>query len=336
MSKQTIVINLFAGPGAGKTTCAWEIASELKKRGYEAEYVSEYAKEFVWDNNMEMLDGSLKHQQMLYDEQLHRITRLLGKVDFIVTDSPTLLSAQYLKEPNEEFENKMIEDFKKNQNFNLFINRGKTYQQAGRLQNLQESRAIDNKIKQFLKDNKIYFGTYYHHTIDIVIDNIIKNFHKVNDKANKEIDNKQEKVVTEFSILQIPSEKREFLFKDIAMLENGIDDVDANNYTSVFSSHFDKIIDLNNREQVSDALEELFLKYNDCEDLNYKGRSLSVSDVVVLKSNTSEKAYYCNNFGWNTLPDKFVTDWNNKNNDINISDEHSENNQTKDEIDFEY
>ena len=336
MSKQTIVINLFAGPGAGKTTCAWEIASELKKRGYEAEYVSEYAKEFVWDNNMEMLDGSLKHQQMLYDEQLHRITRLLGKVDFIVTDSPTLLSAQYLKEPNEEFENKMIEDFKKNKNFNLFINRGKTYQQAGRLQNLQESRAIDNKIKQFLKDNKIYFGTYYHHTIDIVIDNIIKNFHKVNDKANKEIDNKQEKVVTEFSILQIPSEKREFLFKDIAMLENGIDDVDANNYTSVFSSHFDKIIDLNNREQVSDALEELFLKYNDCEDLNYKGRSLSVSDVVVLKSNTSEKAYYCNNFGWNTLPDKFVTDWNNKNNDINISDEHSENNQTKDEIDFEY
>ena len=336
MAKQTIVVNLFAGPGAGKTTCAWEIASELKKRGYEAEYVSEYAKEFVWDNNMEMLDGSLKHQQMLYNEQLHRITRLLGKVDFIVTDSPTLLSAQYLKEPNEEFENKMIDDFKKNQNFNLFINRGKTYQQAGRLQNLQESRAIDNKIKQFLKDNNIYFGTYYHHTIDVVIDNIIKNFHKVNDKANKEIDNKQEKVVTEFSILQIPSEKREFLFKDIAMLENGIDDVDANNYTSVFSSHFDKIIDLNDREQVSDALEELFLKYNDCEDPNYKGRSLSVSDVVVLKSNTSEKAYYCNNFGWNTLPDKFVTDWNNKNNDINISDEHSKNDQTKDEIDFEY
>ena len=112
MAKQSIVVNLFAGPGAGKTTCAWEIASELKKRGYEAEYVSEYAKEFVWDNNMEMLDGSLKHQQMLYNEQLHRITRLLGKVDFIVTDSPTLLSAQYLKEPNEEFKNKIIESLK--------------------------------------------------------------------------------------------------------------------------------------------------------------------------------------------------------------------------------
>lgn len=37
MNKNTIVVNLFAGPGAGKTTCAWEIASELKKRGIETE-----------------------------------------------------------------------------------------------------------------------------------------------------------------------------------------------------------------------------------------------------------------------------------------------------------
>ena len=29
-TKNTIIVNLFAGPGAGKTTCAWEIASELK------------------------------------------------------------------------------------------------------------------------------------------------------------------------------------------------------------------------------------------------------------------------------------------------------------------
>ena len=26
--KKTVVVNLFAGPGAGKTTCAWAIASE--------------------------------------------------------------------------------------------------------------------------------------------------------------------------------------------------------------------------------------------------------------------------------------------------------------------
>ena len=42
MEKTTVVVNLLAGPGAGKTTCAWAIASELKKRGIETEYVSEY------------------------------------------------------------------------------------------------------------------------------------------------------------------------------------------------------------------------------------------------------------------------------------------------------
>lgn len=180
MDKRTIIVNLFAGPGAGKTTCAWEIASELKKRNIETEYVSEYAKEFVWDNKLEILDGSLKNQQMLYNEQSKRINRLLGKVDVIVTDSPTILATMYLKEPNKTFEKAVIKDFKENQNFNLFINRGKDFQQSGRIQNLQESKAIDNKIKQLLKSNNIYFGTYNHKTIDVLVNNIIKNIETVN------------------------------------------------------------------------------------------------------------------------------------------------------------
>ena len=67
--KNTIIVNLFAGPGAGKTTCAWEIASELKKRNIQAEYVPEYAKELVWDEKRELLDGSLKNQRKLFQEQ---------------------------------------------------------------------------------------------------------------------------------------------------------------------------------------------------------------------------------------------------------------------------
>lgn len=30
--RNTLIVNCFAGPGAGKTTCAWEIAAELKKK----------------------------------------------------------------------------------------------------------------------------------------------------------------------------------------------------------------------------------------------------------------------------------------------------------------
>ena len=170
--KQTVVVNCFAGPGAGKTTCAWEIASELKKRGIEAEYVGEYAKELVWDGNTELLDGSLKSQQQLYDIQNHRVQRLIGKVDVVVTDSPAILGAMYLKQPNAEFERSIISDFNKQHNFNLFINRGVTFQQTGRIHNLEESKAIDNKIKEFLDRNEIYYGTYKHSTINKVVENI--------------------------------------------------------------------------------------------------------------------------------------------------------------------
>lgn len=223
MSKKTIIVNLFAGAGAGKTTCAWEIASELKKRGIETEYVSEYAKELVWDNNMEMLDGSLEHQQILYHEQKRRIDRLIGKVDVVVTDSPTLLSIMYLKEPNKDFEVKAIEEYKQNQNFNLFINRGKEYQQAGRIHSLQESKAVDNKIKQFLKSNNIYFGTYYHSTVNVLVDNIVKNLNNVQSEKSHSHKSKTNKI----DAVDLDNIKREFLTSAEKYMRSDGKDFDA-------------------------------------------------------------------------------------------------------------
>lgn len=96
---RTLVVNLFAGPSAGKTTCAWEIASELKKRDIVTEYVPEYAKELVWDENYE----ALANQEAIFEEQAHRINRLIGKVDVIVTDSPVLFSEIYGHNNSKEF-----------------------------------------------------------------------------------------------------------------------------------------------------------------------------------------------------------------------------------------
>ena len=46
--KNTIVINAFAGQGAGKTTSCLEVAEKLKKQGFVTEYVQEYAKELIY------------------------------------------------------------------------------------------------------------------------------------------------------------------------------------------------------------------------------------------------------------------------------------------------
>ena len=174
-TKKTLVVNLFAGPGAGKTTCAWEIASELKKCGFEAEYVSEYAKEFVWDNKFEMLDGSVENQKIIFTEQSRRVNRLIGRVDVIVTDSPTLLSALYTNSYSEKFEKQILKDFTNNkENFNIFIERGHTFQQTGRIHNLAQSCEIDRNIKRFLSNNNICYESYNHNTIRNAVNSILK------------------------------------------------------------------------------------------------------------------------------------------------------------------
>lgn len=93
----TKIVNAFAGPGAGKTTACLEIVSQLKMRGKSAEYVPEYAKELVWDERTQLLDGSLMNQLTILCEQYKRIKRLFHKVDYIVTDSPLWLNLLYYR-----------------------------------------------------------------------------------------------------------------------------------------------------------------------------------------------------------------------------------------------
>ena len=172
-SKETLLVNFFAGPGAGKTTCAWEVAAELKKTGVVAEYVPEYAKELVWDDNLALLDGSFASQTALFREQKRRIDRLIGKVDVIVTDSPLLLQVAYIKEQKAEFEALAASAHDEYNNFNLFINRGKSFEKEGRIHDLKASQAVDASVKDILHRNEAYFGNYYHQTVPVVGQNIL-------------------------------------------------------------------------------------------------------------------------------------------------------------------
>lgn len=173
--KNTIVINAFAGPGAGKTTSCLEVAEKLKKQGFVTEYVQEYAKELVYDNNLTMLDGHYEHQFAILNEQMKRINRLYGKVDFIVTDSPILLNNTYLNEDkNTEVYSSYSDSVNKlyglYNNFNYFVERDTSaFEKEGRIHNLEQSIAIDNELKNMLHDNKIDFDVYTHATIDNIV-----------------------------------------------------------------------------------------------------------------------------------------------------------------------
>ena len=53
----------------------------------------------------------------------------------------------------------------------------------------------------------------------------------------------------------------------------------------------------------SDTLEKLFQRFNIDIQQDFKGHSLSVSDIVVISGKGEEKAYYCDSVGFKEVPE---------------------------------
>lgn len=183
----TLIINLFAGPGAGKSTGACHIFSRLKQMGIDCEYISEFAKEKVWEHNKEVL----KCQFYISGKQAYKISRVNGKVDVIITDSPILLGAMYDGGGNPHLRDAILDEFNKYNNINFFITRVKGYNPNGRVQTEEEAIDLDKKIKDFLIETNQDFievdgddGGY-----EQVIDCILK-------RLGREVKNAGDEVIT--------------------------------------------------------------------------------------------------------------------------------------------
>ena len=151
------VVNLYGGPGAGKSTAALQLVAELKKRGINADYVSEYAKELVYIKNFSKLDGSIQNQREIFHEQKSRLDLTLQGVDIAVTDAPLLLNAIYLKDKSDSYTQNVLKQYNKYNNFNILIERDFSvgFESEGRIHNLEESIEKDAEIASMLYENKI-------------------------------------------------------------------------------------------------------------------------------------------------------------------------------------
>lgn len=150
-----IVINLFAGPGVGKSTTAARIFAELKLMGVNCEMALEFAKDKVWEESFKTMDDQI----YIFGKQFHKIWRLKDKVDVIITDSPLPISIVYDKENSKAFHELIMEQFNKFNNFNFLIERGTDYQEAGRVQTEEEAKEVDKVVKNVLDENKIDYTT---------------------------------------------------------------------------------------------------------------------------------------------------------------------------------
>ena len=160
--KDTIVINILGGPGVGKTTIANELFVRLKKMGKDVEAVSEFAKELVWEKRDEAFDDRL----YMHAEQNHRLMMMNNNLDYIITDSPLILTSvynsYYLKDKFSSSYNSMIDEvtiqtWKLYNNKTFFIERSVDYETNGRRESEKQANDIDIKIKKYLEDNNIEY-----------------------------------------------------------------------------------------------------------------------------------------------------------------------------------
>ena len=154
--KNTIVLNLFGGPCAGKSTAAAGLFYVLKIMGYSVELTNEYAKELTWEDR----HPALTDQLYILAKQNRKIQRLQGKVDIAISDSPLILGLNYTT-PNyhENFEPLVFNVWNTYNNLNVYLQSDQAlpYQTEGRNQSPEEAKNIDKKVLAFLESRQVEF-----------------------------------------------------------------------------------------------------------------------------------------------------------------------------------
>lgn len=150
---KTIIVNLFGAPGAGKSTGAAYIFSKIKMAGVNAELVTEFAKDKVWEESKEVFNNQI----YIFGKQSFKISRVMNKVDVIITDSPIILSSFYNSDEmiQEELDALVMKTFNSYNNMNYFIERVKPYQEKGRFQTEEESDQIADEVSILLDEKEV-------------------------------------------------------------------------------------------------------------------------------------------------------------------------------------
>lgn len=150
----TKVIDLYAGPGAGKSTLAAAVFAFGKAEGESIELTREYVKDWayrkqpvgVWD------------EPYLFAKQLRQESALYGAVDIIVTDSPLGLPAVFeaFYEPSVMTMFNLWQDILERQeaagivHIPLFVKRRHPFNPEGRYHNEEQCLKLDALVKQLI------------------------------------------------------------------------------------------------------------------------------------------------------------------------------------------
>lgn len=154
---QTTVINLFGGPGIGKSTICAQMYADLKKRGVSCEMVREYVKDWAWEQRQ----LGPYDQLHITGEQIRREALLLGRTNIVITDSPVLIGAEYARrysprhvakgalEAARAYYRQVAEDG--HEHIHVMLARAGEYTPESRYQTESEARKIDAGLLTLLE-----------------------------------------------------------------------------------------------------------------------------------------------------------------------------------------
>ena len=154
----TVVINLVGGPCCGKSTTAAGLFAALKLRSKQkVEIVTEVIKDYVYDENK----MAMQDQVLITAQQNHRLFRLNGKVDFVVSDASLLngiIYNEFYNDPGNISSSIAYNLYQQYHNEVFLLPRKTEYDQyGGRTQTLEEAQELDLLFVENLKAMNIPF-----------------------------------------------------------------------------------------------------------------------------------------------------------------------------------
>lgn len=153
--KNTLHINLWAGPGVGKSGVAASVFGKLKEHHIDCELVREYAKDLHWDHELAKAE-----QLIISAEQFKREQLVHGCVDIAIVDTALISGVLHCPPAYRKELLHMLtyisRDWNK-QHYFLERDLSSPYEHNGRLQTLSQSVELDEKIREFLSEQGIYY-----------------------------------------------------------------------------------------------------------------------------------------------------------------------------------
>lgn len=155
---KTTIINVYGGPGSGKSTSAAYLYYLLKVAGENVELVREYVKDWAWEGRK----FSVYDEIYFLGKQVRHESMLFGKVDWIITDAPVYMTAYYASlycQPPlaqgvvaaaQAFYQQAQDDG--HQHLHVMLSRTMPYQAEGRYQNQEQALAVDVGVKKMLQN----------------------------------------------------------------------------------------------------------------------------------------------------------------------------------------